>query len=131
MAVLLSYHGNDESDAALRAAIRLTEMMRSSLVVLVAARTGADDDRTVTNAHERLWGRLEGTDIPFQVLNAPAGHTISQAVLDTAAEIEPDVIVLGLRIGGSRVTTLGANAQRVLLDAPCPVLTTTQFILDA
>lgn len=129
MAVLLSYHGNEESNAALKAATAMTELTKTSLVILVATPMNADDERTEMDAQEKLWKALENTSVPFQVRNAPVNQTVAESVLAVAHEIEADLIVLGLRIGGSRVTTLGHNASKILLDAPCPVLTTTEFVL--
>ncbi|MDO5720107.1 MAG: universal stress protein [Actinomycetaceae bacterium] len=130
MAVLLSYHGNEESNAALKAATAMTELTQTSLVILVATPMNADDERTEMDAQEKLWKALEHTSVPFQVRNAPANQSIAESVLGVAQEIEADLIVLGLRIGGSRVTTLGHNASNILLDAPCPVLTTTEYIFE-
>lgn len=130
MAVLLSYHGNEESNAALKAATAMTELTKTSLVILVATPMNADDERTEMDAQEKLWKALENTSVPFQVRNAPVNQTIAESVLALAHEVEADLIVLGLRIGGSRVTTLGHNASKILLDAPCPVLTTTEYVLE-
>lgn len=130
MSVLLSYHGNDESNAALKAAISMTELMKTSLVILVATPMNADDERTEMDAQERLWASLESAPVPFQVRNAPVDRTIADSVLEVARQIDADLIVLGLRIGGSRATSIGQNASKILLDADCPVLTTTEFVLE-
>lgn len=128
MAVLLSYHGNEESEAALQTAIQVARILDQKLVILVASRMSADDERTEMDAQEKLWNSLETADVPFQVLNASADKMIADSVLDVADEVDAKLIVLGLRIGGSRVTNVGVNASKILLDAPCPVLTTTQFV---
>ncbi len=128
MSVVLSYHGKDESDAALQVAIRVTEMLNTKLTIVVATRMNADDERTEMDAHGRLWAALEKADVAFQVRNARGDEPIAKTILDTAEELQATLIVLGLRMGGSRSTNLGSNATRVLLDAPCPVLTTTHFM---
>ena len=52
------------------------------------------------------------------------GHEASDELVDVAEELDAELIVIGLRrrspVGK---LILGSNAQRVLLDAPCPVLT--------
>lgn len=128
MSVVLSYHGKEESDAALEVAIRASKMLHTSLTIVVATRMNADDECTEMDAHTRLWAALEKADVAFQVRNARGDEPIAKTILDTAQELDATLIVLGLRMGGSRTTNLGANATRVLLDAPCPVLTTTHFV---
>lgn len=128
MAVLLSYHGKEESEAALKTAIQMARLLDQQLVILVASRMSADDERTEMDAQERLWNSLQHADVPFQVRNASADRMIADSVLDTAEDVDAKLIVLGLRIGGSRVTNVGINASKILLDAPCPVITTTQFV---
>lgn len=128
MTVVLSYHGKDESDAALQLAIKCAKMLHTSLTIVVATRMSADDERTEMDAHQRLWAALERADVAFQVRNARGDEPIAKTILTTAVELEANVIVLGLRMGGSRTTNLGTNATQVLLDAPCPVLTTTQYL---
>lgn len=129
MAILVSFHGNEESVMALRVAARFAEINDLQLEVLVAARKDFSDYKTEADALETLWNELEAFNVPFKVTNAPVGVSVSEAVLDFAKEVKAKIIVLGLRQGGSRVADLGVNASRILLDAPCPVVTTTEFTL--
>lgn len=50
-------------------------------------------------------------------------HDVAEDLIDVATETNADVIVIGLRrrspVGK---LILGSNAQRILLDSPCPVL---------
>ena len=123
MAIVLSYHGNRESDAALNEAVRLASWMRTTLVVVLARRVDHEDARTTSDAEERLWKRLGEADIAFSVRHTRVGQEVSTAVLETAEEIDADMIVIGLRPGGSSQTHVGRNASRILLDAHCPVMT--------
>ncbi|MDO5060146.1 MAG: universal stress protein [Actinomycetaceae bacterium] len=127
MAVLVSFHGNEESVMALKVGLRCCELAGVSLEVLVAARKDFADPKTESDALEVLWNELEHVKVPFRVSNAPVGVSVAESVLDYAKENEIKLIVLGLRQGGSRVADLGVNASRIMLDAPCPVLTTTQY----
>lgn len=129
MAILLSFHGNEESVMALRLAVQTAELKNSSLEVLVAARNDFKDSKTESDALETLWNLLEHVKVPFRVSNAPVGVTVAESVLEHAKEVGAELIILGLRQGGSRVADLGVNATRILLDAPCPVMTTTEFSL--
>lgn len=125
MSIVVSYHGNRESEAALGEALSLGRALRTTLVVILAQRAGDDDQKTVAGAEDRLWSQLDQADIPFEVRHARVDKPISDSVLTVAREVSADLVVLGLRPGGSRATTVGENASRILLDAPCPVLTTT------
>ncbi|EEH63455.1 hypothetical protein HMPREF0044_1379 [Gleimia coleocanis DSM 15436] len=127
MAIVMSFHGNEESVMALRMAVQTAEVKNTSLEVLVAARNDFKDSKTESDALETLWNELENVKVPFRVSNAPVGVSVAESVLELAREVQAEMIVLGLRQGGSRITDLGVNASRILLDAPCPVLTTTQF----
>lgn len=125
MAIVVSYHGNRESDAALEEALSLGAALQTTLVVILAQRAGSDDQKTMADAEDRLWSHLDQADLPFEVRHARADKPIADSVLRVAGDVSADLIVLGLRPGGSRATTVGPNASRILLDAPCPVLTTT------
>ena len=98
MAIVLSYYGNRESDAALDQAVRLASWMRTSLMIVVASHEcgGIFADENSAEAH--LWERLDGTEVSF---------------------------VIGLRPGGSKNATIGNTATQILLDAPCPVMTSS------
>ena len=130
MSIVLSYHGNRESEAALRQAQDIADNHGMTLVVVLARRDSQDDPKTVADAEERLWDTLGRIDVPFEIRHTPEGQEIADAVLDTAREVDADFVVLGLRPGGSQGTTVGRNASRILLDSPCPVVTTTAAVPD-
>ena len=67
MAIVLSYHGNRESEAALQEALRLADVRRTSVVVVLARRESEDDARTAEDAEELLWSHLRHADIPFEI----------------------------------------------------------------
>ncbi len=125
MTVVLSYHGNQESEAALDEALRAARFRETTLVVVLAAQTGEEDPRTVEDAEDRLWAHLGRADVAFEVRRTCIDQDVADAVLDAAARTGAECIVLGLRPGGSGRAAIGPNATRILLDAPCPVVTTT------
>ncbi|WP_043536569.1 universal stress protein [Actinomyces polynesiensis] len=125
MAIVLSYHGNRESEVALQEALRIAGEHATSLVVVLARRTGQEDPRTVEDAEDRLWAHLGRADVPFEIRHTEPEQDVADAVLDAAQAVDASAVVLGLRPGGSGHTTVGPNASRILLDAPCPVITTT------
>ncbi|MDO4791526.1 MAG: universal stress protein [Buchananella hordeovulneris] len=126
MSILLAYHGTDESNAALEAAIGLVESLGQELVVLVARRQSEDDPRTVEGAEDQVWDRLESADIRFKVRHARADLQIGDDILAAVEELSPSLVVIGLR-GRTHGSSLGmgVNAAKVLLEAPVPVLTVT------
>jgi K+-sensing histidine kinase KdpD len=112
--IVVGYSAKPEGRAALARAIR---MARSSHAKIVIVTTSPDEDLTAVDQE------LADSGVPYRIHQAPD-------VLDPAEELirvsesSPDaIIVIGLRrrspVGK---LLLGSNAQRVLLDASCPVL---------
>ncbi|SDR84810.1 universal stress protein [Microlunatus soli] len=112
--LVVGYSAKPEGRAALARAIRIARTNDAKVVVV---HTSADDE--VTDVQDLM----ESTGLQFDIHQAPD-------VLDPAEELikvsesSPDaLIVIGLRrrspVGK---LLLGSNAQRVLLDASCPVL---------
>jgi len=125
MAIVLSYHGNPESEAALDVALELARDDASTLAVVLAAQSDQEDPRTAEDAEDRLWAHLGDADVAFEVRHVRIHQDVADAVLEVAQQTAAQCIVLGLRPGGSAGTAIGPNATRILLDAPCPVVTTT------
>ena len=68
-------------------------------------------------------GRLTESGVTFDLREVVQGLDASEDLIAVAEDTEAELIVIGLRrrtpVGK---LILGSNAQRVLLDAPCPVL---------
>lgn len=84
---------------------------------------GTFADETSAEAH--LWERLEGSEVSFEVMRCRRDMSMAETVLDWARRIDADMIVIGLRPGGSKNATIGNTATQILLDAPCPVMTSS------
>ncbi|OKL49938.1 universal stress protein [Boudabousia marimammalium] len=123
MAVLLTYCGTEESNAAANAAIAVASKMRTSLLVLLSEDEQLGPDNR--DPEGPLWEMLGATDIPFEIHRSGPGEQISEQVIKLATELECELVVLGLvgKVGGN--WTLGPQAQNILLNSPCPVLTAT------
>jgi nucleotide-binding universal stress UspA family protein len=125
MGVVVGYLATPEGRAALEAAVREAATRSGSVVVVVSARP---DD--ATDERERLERELAGVDAELtgagieHEIRLLDGGDVADDLITTAEELSAELIVIGLRrrspVGK---LILGANAQRVLFDAPCPVLT--------
>lgn len=128
MAVVVGLVATAEGRAALRRAARECRERSAELVVVEIQQTaGAVDQREADAARQEL--QLVQTDltaagIPHLVRTADPDQDLADALLAVDQEGRADLIVVGLRrrspVGK---LILGSNAQRVLLDAHCPVLT--------
>ncbi len=127
-------HPTDCSDSAARAlevATRFAATHRAELLILHAELLHGDTAREVGEALDecvasarRLLASLAGQDAPgVQVIRARTFFA-HDAILQAATERHADLIVMGThgRRGFSRLL-LGSNAERVLRQAPCDVLT--------
>jgi nucleotide-binding universal stress UspA family protein len=66
---------------------------------------------------------LDDTGVPHEIRQQPSGHEPADQVVDIADEVEAELIVIGMRRRSAvGKLLLGSTAQRILLDAHCPVL---------
>ena len=118
--VVTGYVPNPEGDAALLAGI--DEARRRGARLLVVHALLDHDVEPAYVAEVRTLLADSGVEHELRLLER--GHEPSDDLVDVAEEEAADLIVIGLRrrspVGK---LILGSNAQRVLLDAPCPVLT--------
>jgi len=117
--VVVGYVPKPEGEAALDAAIEEAGRRGASLVVVNARKAGAESGPDLTAVR----GKLTDSGLSFEIREVVQGLDASEDLIAVAEEIAADLIVIGLRrrtpVGK---LILGSNAQRVLLDAPCPVL---------
>lgn len=67
--------------------------------------------------------RLEEAGVAHRVEHRTAGGSSAEVILEVAESEGAQLVVVGLhRRSPVRKALLGSTAQRVLLDAPCPVL---------
>jgi nucleotide-binding universal stress UspA family protein len=118
--VVVGYVPKPEGDAALLAGIEEAKR-RGARLVVVHALLDRDEEPPYIGEVRAVLGD-SGVEHDLRVLER--GHDASDGLADVAEEVAADLIVIGLRrrspVGK---LILGSNAQRVLLDAPCPVLT--------
>jgi nucleotide-binding universal stress UspA family protein len=124
--VVLGYVPKPEGEAALAASIAEAQLRGADLVVVNSHRAHRDD----VEAHERIEAELEGVrasveeaGVRVDVRHPETELEASEDLLTIAEEVGAELVVIGLRrrtpVGK---LILGSNAQRILLDAHCPVL---------
>ena len=127
MAVVVGYVATKEGRAALRRAAEECELRHAKLIVINSQRGGKDfdaDEAAKFEAElERVQDKLSGLGIEHEVRQLVRGNEPAEDLISVADEENAAFIVIGLRrrspVGK---LILGSNAQRILLDATCPVL---------
>ncbi|HEX2805290.1 MAG TPA: universal stress protein [Kineosporiaceae bacterium] len=127
MAVVVGYVPTEEGRAALRRAASECKLRNTRLVVINSNRGGkdldADDAARYEQELETVRAELDGAGISHEVRQLVRGLEPAEDIIAVAEEVSADFIVIGLRrrspVGK---LILGSNAQRILLEAPCPVL---------
>jgi nucleotide-binding universal stress UspA family protein len=112
--IVVGYSSRPEGRAALKRALSEARLRNAALVVL---NTTSDVEAG------GLADELAGAGVRYEIRTAADPEDLAEELIRTAETTEADFIVIGLRrrspVGK---LLLGSNAQRVLLDAACPVL---------
>lgn len=125
--IVVGYVPKPEGQAALRLAAEEAKVRHASLVVVNSHRGGPEfdrDDAVESEAQlEQVRSELESVGVEYEIRQLVRGLDPAEDLINVAAEVSADLIVIGLRrrtpVGK---LILGSNAQRILLDAHCPVL---------
>lgn len=126
MAVVVGYVPTAEGRAALRRAAEECARRRAPLVIVHSVgNRNADAEEAARQEAElqQVCADLEAQGVSSEIRRPTGKAEPAENLLSVAAQLSADVIVIGLRrrtpVGK---LILGSNAQRILLDAPCPVL---------
>jgi nucleotide-binding universal stress UspA family protein len=127
MPIVVGYVPRAEGRAALRRGAEEARLRGSRLVVINSNRGGhaLDDHDAIQHEKEleEVRAQLDKEGIENEVRQLVRGLDPAEDLIAVAEEVNADFIVIGLRkrtpVGK---LILGSNAQRVLLEAPCPVL---------
>ncbi|QCX27234.1 universal stress protein [Nocardioides jishulii] len=125
--VVVGYVATAEGEAALDRAVQEARLRNAQLVVVSSHRGGNDfdgeDSIRVEAQTEKVRERLQGEGLDFEIRTLVRGFEPAEDLIGIAEAGGAELIVIGLRrrspVGK---LLLGSNAQRILLDAPCPVL---------
>ncbi|HEY6797664.1 MAG TPA: universal stress protein [Kineosporiaceae bacterium] len=127
MAVVVGYVPTEEGRAALHRAAQECKLRNTRLVVINSNRGGKDLDAAEAARYEEeldtVRAELDSAGVGNEVRQLVRGLEPAEDIIAVAQEVSADFIVIGLRrrspVGK---LILGSNAQRILLEAPCPVL---------
>lgn len=126
MSVVVGYVPDATGFLAVTEAARQAGWRGTDLVIVNVV--GAAGYTTPTSADEKdldaLDARLTEDGVPhtIQHVDSPNGH-VSDEILRVAQETGAELVVVGLqRRSAVAKALLGSNAQRILLEADCPVL---------
>lgn len=125
MTIVVGYVPTPEGEAALSAAVAEAGLRQQPLHVVNTSRGDAYVDNRFL-PEERvaaLRERLDGTGVVYEIDQKVRGHEAAEEVVEAADRVKASLIVIGLRRRsptGKLIT--GSQAQRILLDANCPVL---------
>lgn len=127
MAIVVGYVATKEGRAALRRAAEECELRHAKLIVINSQRGGKDFDADESAKFEEeleiVQTKLTALGLEHEVRQLIRGNEPAEDLISVAEEENAEFIVIGLRrrtpVGK---LILGSNAQRILLDATCPVL---------
>jgi nucleotide-binding universal stress UspA family protein len=127
MGIVVGYVANPEGRRALQQAGDAAVRIGVPLVVVHSRRPGRevdpDEAKQLEAVHEAVRERLRGAGLEHEVRDVQDSDDPAEDLITAAEETSATLIVIGLRRRTSvGKLILGASAQRILLDAPCPVL---------
>ena len=125
--IVVGYVPKPEGHAALRRAAEEARLRNARLVVVNSHRGGREFDRDDAveseQALEAIRAELRDAGVEHDIRQLVRGMDPADDLVNVANDVDAEFIVIGLRrrspVGK---LILGSNAQRVRLDAPCPVL---------
>jgi nucleotide-binding universal stress UspA family protein len=125
--VVVGYVPKSEGQAALTSAIAEAKLRGARIVVVNSHRGGQDFDSAASSRADEdmaeVKGKLDAAGVEHEIRQLVRGFEPAEDLLGIAADVSAELIVIGLRrrspVGK---LILGSNAQRILLDAKCPVL---------
>lgn len=124
--IVVGYLATREGRQGITSALDEAVRRNSPVTVVVSEKSGGITPETRTERTTELealstTAQERGIDLDIQILSER--HDVAEDLIAVATETNADVIVIGLRrrspVGK---LILGSNAQRILLDSPCPVL---------
>lgn len=124
MAIIIGFVPNERGEAAYAKALSLASQLNQELVIINSSgRHSHVDPRLASEVDlETLVSRAEQAGVKARI-ERDLGEDGPDALIDASNSAETEMIVIGVR-KRSQVgkLLLGSDAQRILLEANCPVL---------
>jgi nucleotide-binding universal stress UspA family protein len=126
MTIVVGYTPTPPGRAALVAAVAQARKDSESLLVVNSSRGDSLDDPTYAQPADLEWARTtaEEAGVEVAIRQEMRGRDAADELLDVLEEVGASLCVIGIR---KRTAVgkmlLGSNANRILMNAPCPVLT--------
>jgi nucleotide-binding universal stress UspA family protein len=125
MTIVVGYVPTPEGEAALTAAISEAQRREEPLHIVNSSRGDSLTDSRFApeKAMDEVRARLDQSGVVYEVEQLVRGHEASEELVEAADRVSASLLVIGLRrrtATGKLIT--GSQAQRILLDANCPVL---------
>ncbi|MCU0266469.1 MAG: universal stress protein [Actinomycetia bacterium] len=125
--IVVGYVSRPEGRAALRVGVAEAKLRGARLLVVNSTKGGQQvdvgDAAAVGEELDAIRQELAQTGLDFEVRELARGEEVSEDIISVAEESDATFIVIGLRrrtpVGK---LIMGSHAQRILLDASCPVL---------
>jgi nucleotide-binding universal stress UspA family protein len=125
--VVVGFVPKPEGEAALDRAIEEAKLRGAKVVVVNSHRGGGDFDEGDSNRADKdmdaVKAKLDAAGVEHELRKLVRGFEPAEDLIAIAEDCDAELIVIGLRrrspVGK---LILGSNAQRILLDAKCPVL---------
>ena len=125
MVIVVGYVPKPEGRAALDRGIEEAKLRGGRLVVVNASRGDALVDAGYAGVQEieLVKSRLADSGVDHELRQLVRGHEPADEVVDLAEELGAELVVIGMRHRSAvGKFLLGSTAQRILMDARCPVL---------
>lgn len=122
MPVVVGFVDSAEGRAALRAAVAEASARELRIIVVMSSQRGSDDNAVDASA-DAVRATLDQAGVRHEIRHTARSGDAAEDIVEVARTEQASLVVIGLRRRSAVGRLfLGAKAQRILLDAPCPVL---------
>jgi nucleotide-binding universal stress UspA family protein len=125
MTIVVGFSATAPGRAALTAAVGEATLRKQPLLVINSSRGDAYADPSYAQPADWDWVKstVEEAGVELSVRQQVRGREASEEILEVLEEVDATLCVIGIR----RRTAvgkmlLGSNANRILMESPCPVL---------
>lgn len=125
MTVLVGYKPSPEGTAALRRAVSEASRSSERLVVLNSGEEPVDNEGPVSVeiVQDALTELISHAGVEHEIRQLSKSDNPAEAILEAAEQVGATLIVIGIRRRSPVGKLLmGSTAQRILLEADCPVI---------